>query len=136
MNESQRRPPVSLSFRLCLLLVMLAFAVALAVVVGNQMSREAMAVLMGIVCGILTSIPTSVVLVTLWLRREKQKQDEQSRQGARGAYPPVVVIQGGSPQQFPMAPQAGYWPAPASGPVAARQFHVVGEDELIQDMES
>ena len=101
----------------------LVFALTLAVVLGKEMSTEAMAVVIGIVCGVAASIPTSVLLLVMLTRRERQKIGGAERQ-ARRDYPPVVVIQGGGPQ----GPQAGYWPAPAPGPMLNRKFHVVGED--------
>lgn len=109
----------------------LVFAITLAVVVGKQMSTEAMAVVIGIICGVLASIPTSLLLLLVLTRRERQKEDEQGRPGRAGSYPPVVVIQGGAPQALPLGPQAGYWPAPSPGPAVNRQFHVVGDDLLL-----
>jgi hypothetical protein len=129
MNEQTHRPGSTFGWKLSALLAVLAFAITLAVVVGKQMSTEAMAVLIGIVCGVVASIPTTALLVVWLLRREKQREEDSSRQ-TRGAYPPVVVIQGSAPQNWPMGSQAGYWPAPAPGPLPNRQFHVVGGDDL------
>jgi hypothetical protein len=108
----------------------LVFAVTLAVVLAKEMSTEAMAVVIGIVCGVAASIPTSVLLLVVLTRRERQKIEGAARQAGHN-YPPVVVIQGGGPQALPQGPQAGYWPTPAPGPMLNRQFHVVGEDDLV-----
>ena len=109
------------------------FAVALAVVVGKQMSAEAMAVVVGVVCGVAAGIPTSVLLLVVLTRRDRQRTDEQERQRGQHSYPPVVVIQGGSPQALPPGSQGGYWPAPQPGPASQRRFQVVGGDELVWD---
>jgi hypothetical protein len=111
----------------------LVFAAVLAVVVGKQMSGDAMAVVVGVVCGVAAGIPTSLLLWVVLTRRERYRVDEMERQAGRGAYPPVVVIQGGAPQGLQPGPQAGYWPPPAPGPPANRQFQVVGGDDLIID---
>jgi len=111
----------------------LVFAVTLAVVVGKQMTTEAMAVVIGVVCGVAAGIPTSFLLLVMLTRREQRAQrEEEARQAMRapGSYPPVVVIQGGMAQPQFSPPQAGYWPAPNSGPLVSRQFHVVGGNEL------
>jgi hypothetical protein len=131
VNNTPHRNAVPLSFRLSALLVTLAFAVALAVVVARQMSGDAMAILIGIVCGAGASAPTTALLVILLLRRERKREEELARQAQKGAYPPVVVIQGGAPQALPMTPQGGYWPAPATAPALSRQFRVVGGDDLL-----
>jgi hypothetical protein len=111
----------------------LVFAVALAVVVGKQMSAEAMAVVVGVVCGVAAGIPTSVLLLVVLTRRDRQRTEELERRGGQHSYPPVVVIQGGSPQALPPGSQGAYWPAPQPGPASQRQFHVVGGDELLLD---
>jgi hypothetical protein len=108
----------------------LVFAVTLAVVLAREMSTEAMAVILGIVCGVAAGIPTSVLLLVVLTRRERQKLEGAERRATRN-YPPVVVIQGGGPHALPQGPQASYWPAPAPGPMLDRQFHVVGEDDLV-----
>ncbi len=113
----------------------LVFAVALAVVVGKQMSTEAMAVVIGVVCGVAASIPTALLLVVAITRRDRQRLEEAERQARQTGYPPVVVIQGGTPQSLPMGLQAGYWPAPSPGPPVQRQFHVVGGDDLFLEDE-
>jgi hypothetical protein len=111
----------------------MVFVVALAVVVGKQMSAEAMAVVVGVVCGVAAGIPTSVLLLVVLTRRDRKRAEELERHRGQHSYPPVVVIQGGSPQALPPGSQGGYWPAPQSGPAAQRQFHVVGGDELRWD---
>lgn len=111
----------------------LVFVVTLAVVVAKQMSAEAMAVVIGVVCGVAAGIPTSVLLLVVLTRREQQRAEEAQQRARQGAYPPVVVIQGGAPQGLLPGPQAGYWPMPTPGPMAHRQFQVVGGDDLLAD---
>jgi hypothetical protein len=64
-------------------------------------------------------------------RRERRREEETMQQGRQGSYPPVVVIQGGTPPGLPPGAQGGYWPAPMTGPQVQRQFHVVGGDDLL-----
>jgi hypothetical protein len=109
----------------------IVFAVALAVVVGLQMSTEAMAVVIGVVCGVAAGIPTSVLLLVALTHREKQHLGEADRQMQMGGYPPVVVIQGGTPQPLPSGLQSGYWPAAMPWSPARREFNVVGGDDLL-----
>lgn len=111
----------------------LVFAVTLAVMVGKEMSTEAMAVVIGVVCGVAAGIPTALLLLMAVTRRDRQRVEEAERQAyhAQRNAPPVVVIQGGSPQALPQGPQAGYWPAPPQGPPVQRQWHVVGGDDLL-----
>jgi hypothetical protein len=111
----------------------LVFAVTLAVFVGKQMSSEALAVIIGVVCGVAAGIPTSLLLLVAVTRRDRPRSAEGERYQGQGSYPPVVVIQGGAPQALPQGPQAGYWPMAQSGPIAPRQFHVVGGDDLQLD---
>lgn len=111
----------------------LVFVIALAVVVGKQMSAEAMAVVVGVVCGVAAGIPTSVLLLGALSRRDRQRMEDVGQPPPQHGYPPVVVIQGGSPQTLPPGPQAGYWPAPVAGPGPNRQFHVVGGEDLLLD---
>jgi hypothetical protein len=113
----------------------MVFGVALTVVVVKEMSTEAMAVIIGVVCGIAAGIPTSVLLLLALTRRNRRQIDETEQEGAYGArnYPPVVVIQGGTPPALPQGPQAGYWPAPQPGPRVSREFKVVGGDDLLLD---
>jgi hypothetical protein len=126
MDNKEQGPTVKLKH--VVLFLALTFTIALAVVIGKKMSTEAMAVVIGIVCGVAASVPTTALLTLVLGRRDREKDD--SRQQARaGAYPPVVVIQGGAPQSLPPSPQAGYWPALSPGPLVQREFHVVGNDE-------
>ena len=111
----------------------MVFAVALAVVVGKQMSAEAMAVVVGVVCGVAAGIPTSVLLLVVLTRHDRKRTEELERHRGQHSYPPVVVIQGGSPQALSPGSQGGYWPAPQPGTASQRQFHVVGGDELLWD---
>lgn len=109
----------------------LIFVAALSVVVVKEMSSEAMAVVIGVICGVGAGIPTSVLLLVVLTRRDRQKIEETESQARRNSYPPVVVIQGGAAHALPQGPQAGYWPMPQPGPVIQRQFHVVGDDDLL-----
>lgn len=120
-----------LGIKQVLLVVGLVFAITLAVVVGKKMSAEAMAVVVGVVCGVAAAIPTSILLLVVFTRRDRQQLDEMQARSRQQGSPPVVVIQGGSPQALPPGPQAGYWPAPQPGPAANREFHVVGGDDLL-----
>lgn len=111
----------------------LAFVVVLAAVVGIKMSAEAMAVVIGVICGVAAAIPTSLLLLVVITRQERQRMEQMEAMGRRAGqegYPPVVVIQGGTQQALPPGAQAGFWPSPAPGPMAHRDFHVVGEDDL------
>jgi hypothetical protein len=110
--------------------LLVAFAVTLAVVVGNRMSAEAMAVVVGVVCGVAAGIPMSMLLLLVLNRRERQGEGQSyERLGERpNAYPPVVVIQGGT--AMPSQPSAPYYPV--QGVMAEptrRQFRVIGEHE-------
>lgn len=115
-----------------IVLVVLAFAVTLAVVVGNRMSTEAMAVVVGVVCGVAAGIPMSL-LIMLILNRGRQHPSPDdwacNQPGSRtGAYPPVVVIQGGT--AAPNGLLSPYYPIPGLvEQPAQRQFRIVGEDE-------
>ena len=115
--------------RKALFAIVLAFVVTLAVVVGNRMNTEAMAVVVGVVCGVAAGIPMSLLLL-LVLNRRSQATDEAAYgpTGSRhGAYPPVVVIQGGSTAPNGLMPPYYSAPWPAQEPVQ-RRFHIVGED--------
>lgn len=109
------------------------FVAALAVVVVKEMSGEAMAVIIGVMCGVTAGIPTSALILLVLTRRDKQQAEEREYLARRHTAPPVVVIQGGTPHALPQGPQAGYWPMPHPGPVAQRQFQVVGDSELFLD---
>jgi hypothetical protein len=107
--------------------VVLVFAVTLAVVVGQRLSAEAMAVVVGVICGVVAGIPTSAFVMLMANRRDQRV--ERMRSGGMGAepygaYPPVVVIQGGTPATLP-TPSAYY---PAHAAAGSREFHVVGVD--------
>ncbi|MBN1955121.1 MAG: hypothetical protein JW900_08745 [Anaerolineae bacterium] len=111
----------------------LAFAVTLAIIIGKQMTTEAMAVVIGVVCGVAAGIPTSVLLLVALSRRDSLRARDEAARQAQASYPPVVVIQG--PAQQPQLPavQGGYWPAPNAAPLVGRQFHVVGDEMLVDD---
>ncbi len=120
--------------RKVMIAVALAFAVTLAAVIGNRMSAEAMAVVVGVVCGVAAGIPMSMLLILVLnrgVRKEQAGEEWQAygQHGARpGAYPPVVVIQGGTPAPSPFLPP--YYSAPlSSAEPAGRRFHIVGEHE-------
>ena len=113
----------------------LVFAIVLAVVVAKQMSTEAMAVVIGVVCGVAAGLPTSLLLLVTLTRKDRRRMDELERQSGLGRqnYPPVVVIQGGQPQALSQGPQAGYWPTPHPQQAMARDFNVVGGNDLLLD---
>ena len=108
------------------IVVLLAFAVTLGVVVGDRMSTEAMAVAVGVVCGVAAGIPMSVlIMAALTRRRDAEYGPSQTMPSRRPApYPPIVVIQGGSPA--PSSLSAPYYTQPAEA--TPRQFRIVGED--------
>lgn len=108
----------------------LAFAITLAVMIGKRLSAEAMAVVVGIVCGMLASVPASLLLL-LVLGREGHGR-EGRREPENRAYPPVVIVQGGTPQALPPGMQPGYWPMSAPGMQGERTFQVVGGDDLLE----
>lgn len=111
----------------------LVFGVTLAVVVGNRMSTEAMAVVVGVVCGVAAGIPTSVLLLVAMGRRDRRSYEGEDRAARFSGSPPVVVIQGGAQQALPPGQQMGYWPAVQPMAQGQRGFHVVGDDELVDD---
>ena len=123
------------SLKQALVVLGVVFVGVLAVVIAKQMSAEAMAVVVGVVCGVAAAIPTSLLLLVVLTRNERRRLDAEDRQrrSGQGAYPPVVVIQGGTPQSLPAGPQAGYWPSPAPGPLADRQWQVVGGEDLLEE---
>jgi hypothetical protein len=123
------------SLKQAMVVLAIVFVGVLAVVVAKQMSAEAMAVVVGVICGVAAAIPTSLLLLVVLTRSERRRSEEEERQrrAAHGSYPPVVVIQGGTPQTLPGMPQAGYWPSPAPGPLADRQWQVVGGEDLLED---
>ena len=112
--------------------LLLAFAVTLAVVIGNRMSAEAMAVVVGVVCGVAAGIPMSALLIWVTTRRSRQEANEaESRRmqdPRHGAYPPVVVIQGGTPAPSGLLPPF-YDTQPLAHEPVRRQFRIVGEQD-------
>jgi hypothetical protein len=113
-----RRAVIAISF---------AFAVALAIVVGNRMSTEAMAVVVGVVCGVTAAMPMSALILLVSRRREQPEAFTQrgAHGSHHGAYPPVVVIQGGTPTATePLPPYYG-----SSPEAMPRHFHIVGEED-------
>jgi hypothetical protein len=136
-----------MSFKMTLLLAMLAFGITLAIVIGERMSSEAMAVLMGVVAGVAASIPTSLIVV--WIAAKFMLKPNEPTP----VEPPrVVVMQQPTPQPA-SAPAYGY-PAPQQYPgwgggpaypaVAAppmpRKFTVIGgagdlEESTLQSLE-
>ncbi len=117
------------------ILLLGVFVVACVGVIGARMSSEALAVVVGVVCGAAAGIPVSLLILAA--ARRPRRCDTQERYGAHagraGAYPPVVVIQGGTP--------SASWPAMYGDPrmqspalatpedLAPRQFRVVGTDD-------
>lgn len=122
------------SLKQAMVVLGIVFVGVLGVVVAKQMSAEAMAVVVGVICGVAAAIPTSLLLLVVLTRSERRRYEEEDRQrrSAQGRYPPVVVIQGGTSQSLPTGPQAGYWPSPAPGPLADRQWQVVGGEDLLE----
>jgi len=115
--------------RKALVAMVLAFAVTLAAIIGTRMSAEAMAVVVGVVCGVAAGIPVSLLILLISNRRGRQAEEATHYPGGRyGAYPPVVVIQGGTPSQDRLAPP--YYPAGTTAyEPAQRQFRLVGDYE-------
>ena len=109
----------------------LVFGITLAVVVGSRMSAEAMAVVVGIVCGVAAGIPTSAVLLLAMGHRGRRRHGREEQSPRAGASPPVIVIQGGAPQALPPGQEVGYWPAAQPMAHARRDFHVVGDEDLV-----
>jgi hypothetical protein len=108
------------------LLVILVFAVTLAVIVGARMSTEAVAVIVGVVCGAAAGIPVSLLILLVSNRRSRQMDDEMHHPAGRAAYPPVVVIQGGTPAQERLPP--AYYPTNAATyQPSERQFRLIGD---------
>ena len=108
------------------LVISSTFAVALAIVIGVRISPDAMAVIIGIVCGVLASIPTSVILV--WVLRQRDKQlDSQYGYMRPGQYPPVVVVNGQTPNGYGTALHTPALTANGTPP-GSRDFKVVGQE--------
>jgi len=108
--------------------ILLAFTVTIAAVIGYRMSADAMAVVVGVVCGVAASIPMSLLILFVANRSRRQGEITQPlygrQSGQYGAYPPVVVIQGGTPT--PNQWQRPYYGSPVDA--APRGFHIVGEE--------
>lgn len=134
-----------MSFKMTLLLAMLAFGVTLAIVIGERMSSEAMAVLMGVVAGVAASIPTSLIVV--WIAAKVMLKPNEPTP----VEPPRVVVMQQPPQQ--PAPVYGYtapqqypgwgggpaYPAVAAPPMP-RKFTVIGgvgdlDESVLQSLE-
>lgn len=114
--------------RKAVIAVLMAFSVTVAVVVGNRMSAEAMAVVIGAVCGVAAAIPMSLIILLVSRRRDSQVEHYRpygQPAGQDRAYPPVIVIQGGSPAPGHLQPP--YYNS--SVEAAPRQFRIVGDDE-------
>jgi hypothetical protein len=115
--------------RKAMIAILLAFAVTLAAVVGNRMSAEAMAVVVGVVCGVAAAIPMSLLILLVSRRRDRDVEayGPYGQHGARsGAYPPVVVIQGGTPAPNHLMPPY-YSTQLMTHEPTQRRFHIVGE---------
>jgi hypothetical protein len=110
-------------------LVLLAFAVTLAVIIGMRLSAESMAVVLGVVCGVAAGIPMSLLMLLVSGRRENlPEKANDGLNDRRAAYPPVVVIQGGTAQPNQLVPP--YYPSAAMAyEPERRQFHLVGQPE-------
>jgi hypothetical protein len=107
----------------------LAFAVALAAIIGTRMSVESMAVVVGVMCGVAASIPVSLLILLVSSRRDYDADQIVHRPIDTGrAYPPVVVIQGGTPGHNQLGPPYSYSTATMYEP-GQRQFHLVGQSE-------
>ena len=113
--------------RFVLVIVLLAVTVVLAVELGTRMSTEALGVVLGVACGVAAGIPMSVLILAALNRRGDTGSVRGSAPGTAqpSSYPPVVVIQGGTPVPTNTAPP--YYPG--SVEAAPRQFRIVGEDE-------
>jgi len=133
--EKQAQQGENMTVKQVAVALALVFAIVLAVAVAKQLSTEAMAVVIGVVCGVAAGLPTSVLLLVALTRRDRRRLDglEQQAQHAQRNYPPLVIVQGGTPQALPPALQAGYWPTPQPGPALRREFNVVGGDDLLLD---
>ena len=76
-----------------------AFCLTLAIIVVRDLSSEALAVAIGVVCGVAAGIPATILLyVTLSGRRMRSRRaGEEGQHTQRGAYPPVIIVQGQAP---------------------------------------
>ncbi|MBC7261471.1 MAG: hypothetical protein H5T63_05615 [Chloroflexi bacterium] len=102
------------------------FSISLAAIVGVRMSAESMAVVVGIVCGVAASIPMSAVILFLMGKRSQPCEPAWHQQ--RAPYPPVVVIQGGSPMR--QMPSRNDYYTEVQPPMMIqepqRQFRIIG----------
>jgi hypothetical protein len=117
--------------RRIVVLIVLVFSGTLAAVIGRRMNTEAMAVVVGVVCGVAAGIPMSLLILAISNRHDARADLDGPSDQARsryGAYPPVVVIQGGSPMPSQFAPLRESPPALVYDP-APRQFRVIGGEE-------
>ena len=101
----------------------ISFCITLAIVLGTRMSSEAMAVVVGVVCGVAASIPMSAIILLIIGRRTQAA--EPNWQQNRAAYPPVVVIQGGTAMRQVSSPNFSELPVTQETP---RQFRIIGEE--------
>ena len=104
--------------------LMIIAAVSLAILAGKEMSSDAVGVVIGVVCGVAAGIPSALVMLAAVGRRGGAQQSQPGPSARSGHYPPVVVIQGGSPHSLPGA--VGYSNPPAPYQRVERRFHVVG----------
>ena len=121
-----------LELKQVVLVIGLTFAITLAVMIGKRMSAEAMAVVVGIVCGVVASVPASLLLLVVLGRGEGPARDAR-RGGDARACPPVVIVQGGTPQALPPGMMPGYWPSAA--PPLRRDFQLVDAAHDLLDRE-
>ncbi len=140
-----------LSFKLILMLGVLAFGITMAVMIGQRLSSEAMAILMGVVAGVVASIPTSLIVVWIAMqvmvkpavqaqaRPQSAPREEPSQVSQTADMPRLVIMQQPMPQQAMAYPQPG-WTASSYHPMmptpAPRKFTVIGgnaeSEELTQ----
>ncbi len=111
----------------------IAFAVALALYVGNHLSTEALAVLTGAVCGAGAMLPAAMIgLVSLFRRRETDRNEPLQAPQPQTQYPPVIVVAPPAPHSTLPANHAGWQGAYSQGysmPAGNRQFNVIGDEE-------
>lgn len=112
-----------------LVMMILVSAVTLAAVAGARMSTEAIAVVVGVICGAAAGIPVSLLILVLTSRQSREIDDQARRPVGQSAYPPVVVIQGGTPLQERL-PSPTFPPAATAFQPSGRQFHLVGDYDI------